>query len=165
MFSIVWSRCDGLSKNWDKLSLPGNRTPDISARPWFGLFWQNLPQIVPVAPSGTQNGPFCPVAGPSTKKVVPQNFRNHFYRTEISPRFGFVPSNPPKGPKKYPNAKKGPKGGSIALGPPQLDRSNDRCESHVLANGRTKLSIDPQYLTLSRRLYPLLAPLCQLMQK
>ena len=132
------------------------------------LVWTILTKFASNSASGTFGHPkwaVLPCRGTVDKKMVPQNFRNHFYRAKISPRFGFVPSNPPKGPKKYPNAKKGPKGGSIALGPPQLDRSNDRCESHVLANGRTKPSIDPQYLTLSRRLYPLLAPLCSLLQK
>ena len=113
---------------------------------------------MPAVPSGTQNGPFSLATGVPTKKMVPQNFRNHFSRTKISPRFGFVPSNPPKGPKKYPNTKKAPKGGSVPLGPPQLVPIKRWCESHVLANGRTKPSIDPQYLTFSRRLYPLLAP-------
>ena len=86
-----------------------------------------------------------PCHGTSNQKVVPHNFRNHFYRAKILPRFGFVPSNPPKGPKKYPNIKKGPKGGSVALGPPQSSPIKRWCESHVLANGRTNPSIDPQY--------------------
>ena len=147
MFSIVWARCDGLSKIWDKLSLPGNRTPDISARPWFGLFWQNLPQIVPAGPSGTQNGPFCPVAGPSTKKWSHKIFETTFIGQKCRRDSGLCRQIRQKGPKNTPTQKKAPRAGVLPLDPrnstDQTIGANPTCSQMGGPNSRLIPSISP----------------------
>ena len=104
--------------------------PGHSCSPWVSAILTKFALNSANSTFGHPERAALPCHGTADKNMVPQNFRNHFSRAKISPRFGFVPSNPKSAKRageKF-SKKKKPQGRSYCPWTPATDTVERWCD-------------------------------------